>query len=186
MLLASYREKSTRKMKYKFTTLLVLAFMAIANLSLAQGHAKKANVNTEKGIGADLPQFAFELPDGSTLTPSVLAEQPVIVFYFDPDCDHCNKQAKMVSENADQFEGITMIWVSWALSIEDNVNFYKKYFMEMPDKVYIARDIQFSIDQLFGYSEVPSVYVYNKEFKRTASFEAETDTELLVKFAKQP
>ena len=172
-------------MKYKFTTLLVLAFLAIANLSMAQAHEKKPNVNTEKGIGTELPQFAFELPDGSTLTPSVLKKQPVIVFYFDPDCDHCNEQAKLVSENAEKFTGVTMVWVSWALTIEDNVKFYKKYFMEMPDKVFVARDTQFSIDKLFGYSEVPSVYVYDKDWKRTASFEAETDPELLVKFAKQ-
>ena len=172
-------------MKFKFTTFLVLAFMAIAHTSIAQAHEKKPNVNTEKDIGAALPQFAFELPDLSTLTPDVLKEQPVIVFYFDPDCDHCNKQAKMVSENADQFKGITMIWVSWALTIEGNVNFFKKYFMDMPDKVYVARDTQFAFDSWFGYSEVPSIYVYNKDFKRTASFEAETDCELLVKFAKQ-
>ncbi len=172
-------------MKSKYTTLLVLAFMAIASFGFAQAHEKQPNVNTLKDIGADLPQFAFELPDGSTLTPAVLPQQPVIVFYFDPDCDHCNKQAKMVSENPDLFKGITMIWVSWAMEIEYNVNFFKKYFMEMPNKVYMARDTQFSIDTWFGYSEVPSIYVYNKARKRTASFETETDCELLVKFAKE-
>ncbi len=172
-------------MKPKFTALLVLILVAITNMGIAQAHEKKPNVNTQKDIGTTLPPFAFELPDGSTLTPSVLKEQPVIVFYFDPDCDHCNKQAKMISENADLFKGITMVWVSWAMTIEDNVNFYKKYFMNMSNKVYIARDTKFSFDTLFGYSEVPSIYIYNRERKRSASFEAETDPELLVKFAKQ-
>lgn len=171
-------------MKYTYPFLLLIALVGFSTFSFAQDSKHVPNLNTEKGIGTELPQFAFELPDGSTLTPDVMPEQPVIVFYFDPDCDHCNKQAKLVMEQPEFFEGVTLVWVSWAMKVEDNVKFFQKYFMDMPDKVYIARDVQFSIDQLFGYSEVPSIYVYDKTWKRTASFAAETDPEILLKHAK--
>lgn len=169
-------------MKYKITTLLLL--MAFGLSTLAFGQDKKPNVNTQEGIGAPLPEFAFQLPDKSWLTPAVLPEnQPVIVFYFDPFCEHCNLEAGWVKENADLFKGITLIWVSWAEKVEDNVDFFKKYFMEMPTKVYVAQDVNYKIDDYFGYSEVPSIYVYNAARARTASFKAEVEPEILVKFA---
>lgn len=171
-------------MKFKFTTLLILALFAFSSTSFAQ-HEKKPNVNTETGIGDALPDFNFELPDGTWLNQGVLTEnQPVIVFYFDPTCEHCQKEAGWVRDQPESFEGITMIWVSWAEKVEDNVNFYKEYFMGVQSKVYIARDSNYKIDDYFGYSEVPSTYVYNAGWKRTASFNAETEPEILVKFAK--
>jgi len=171
-------------MKYTYPFLLLIALVGFSGFAFTQSNKHVPNLNTEKGIGTELPQFSFELPDGTTLTQAVLEKQPVIVFYFDPDCDHCNKQAKMVKEQAEKFEGVTQIWVSWAMEVEANVKFFQKYFMEMPDKVFVARDIQFSIDQLFGYSEVPSIYVYDQEWKRSASFAAETDPDILMKYAK--
>lgn len=176
-------DRYLRNMKYTITTLLMLLAFGFAGSLSAQAH--KANVNTQEGIGTPLPEFAFELPDKSWLTPSVLPEnQPIVVFYFDPFCEHCNLEAEWVQNNAQLFKGITLIWVSWAEKVEDNVAFYKKYFMEMPTKVYVARDTKYKIDDYFGYSEVPSIYVYNAARLRTASFKAETKPEILIKFAK--
>ncbi len=171
-------------MKTKTTALLLLILVAFVGGLQAQD--KKKNFNTGDGVGDALPDFAFELPDQSWVTPAVLPEnQPVIVFYFDPFCEHCNEEAEMIKENAAMFEGITMIWVSWAENVMDNVDFYKKYFMEVPGKVYVAQDSKYSIDDYFGYSEVPSIYVYNAGRTRTATFRAETDPEILVNFTKK-
>lgn len=171
-------------MKTKFNLFLILVLLGFAGQLQAQ--EKKKNFNTEEGVGNALPQFAFEAADGSWVTPDVLpANQPVIVVYFDPFCEHCNEEAAMIKEKAELFEGITMIWVSWAESVKDNYDFFEKHLRDNPAKVFVVRDTKFEIDNYFGYSEVPSMYVYNAEWKRTATFRAETDPEILVSFTKK-
>lgn len=170
-------------MKYRFTTLIFFLGMLLS-FNLHAQDEKKANVNTNEKIGEALTDFSFEIPTGKRLTKENLpADQPVIFFYFDPDCDHCNKQAAMLKEKPHLFEGVTLVWVSWAETHQLNIDFAKKYFMNMGTEVYVVKDVDYAIDTYFGYSEVPSIYVYNREWKRTASFKAETFPEILVKFA---
>lgn len=170
-------------MKYRLTALLFLMGLLFSSTLMAQ-EEKKKNVNTMEGVGTALPAFSFELPNGKQLTPEDLPkDQPVVVFYFDPDCDHCNEQARLISEKPHLFEGVTLIWVSWAENHDLNIAFGKKYFMELGTRLYMVRDTKYAIDTYFGYSEVPSIYVYNRKGLRTATFRTETFPEILVKFA---
>lgn len=154
-------------------------------LALSFGYAHAQSTNTNVGIGDPLPDFKFEKTDGTWITKGDLpADQPVIVFYFDPFCDHCQKEAGWITENQDLFKGITLLWASWG-EMKDIVEFPKKYLPGVGGDLYITRDTEFAFDNYFGYSEIPSVYVYNKEWARTASFNAETKPEILVKFARQ-
>ena len=82
-------------MKKTYSSLLLVLLLAIGFSVQAQDHEK--NVNTGDGVGKALPAFDFEMPNGDRLTPEKLpAAQPVIVFYFDPFCDHCIAQAKII------------------------------------------------------------------------------------------
>jgi len=54
--------------------------------------------------------------------------------------------------------------------------------MTPDEKVYILQDKQFLFDGYFGYSEIPSIYVYNQQWQRVKAFNKETPADVLLRF----
>lgn len=116
-----------------------------------------------------LPEFSFSNNRNQKITPASLPiGQPVVVFYFDPFCDHCKEQAKIVGQDAAKFGKTTFVWVGLG-EMEDNETFKKEYLKSFP-QAFVCKDTDFKFDSWFGYSEVLSVFIYNKERKLTAQF----------------
>lgn len=164
--------------------LLSFAFLLCFGMLFAQDqHTSKGNTN--EGIGTLMPNFKFYDMSNKPVTPASLPlGAPAIFFYFDPDCDHCQLIATWITQQKALFKGITLVLVSWA-EVEDIKAFPGKYLAGFPGNLFITKDSDYQIDKWFGYSETPSLYVYNARWKRTASFKDETKPEILVKFAKQ-
>jgi peroxiredoxin len=162
----------------------ILALLFSVTLASAQGeHVSKGNTN--EGIGTAIPDFKFYDALGKPVTKASLAVgKPVIFFYFDPDCDHCQLISKSIVEQKSLFRGITFVLVSWA-EVDAIKAFAPKYLAGYTYPMWITKDKDYMIDKWFGYSETPSLYVYNAKWKRTASFKDEVRPEILVKFAKQ-
>ena len=164
----------------KLLLLLVLAISA--QFVVAQSTPGQ---NTNVGIGKLMTDFHFKDIKGEDFSPRNLPlGEPVIVLYFDPDCDHCQMQSKWITEQKELFKGISLVFVSWA-EMDDLKAFPGKHLPGITGNVFITKDDQYKIDEYFGYSEVLSIYVYNSKWVRTASFKGETKPEILVKFAKQ-
>jgi peroxiredoxin len=168
-------------MKY-FVLLFGLLFTATFGFAQTE-HVSKGNTN--EGIGTLIPAFKFYDVEGKPVTPLTLpGGKPVIFFYFDPDCDHCQLISKMINEQQALFKGITLVLISWA-EVDQIKAFPAKHLPDYKNTLFITKDSDYQIDKWFGYSETPSIYVYNAQWKRTASFKDETKPEILVKFAKQ-
>ncbi|MCB9231737.1 MAG: hypothetical protein H6581_08740 [Bacteroidia bacterium] len=176
-------------MKKNFTKLSLLALALLLMIAPAvngQAHETPKAVTVE-GDMAPLPAFAFANLDGTQLTPEALPQNmPVIFFYFDPDCEHCQQEAKWVAEaigpgeKGDKFTGISLVWVSWG-EMDAIQNFKDTFFAGVKhDNLIFCKDTEYMIDEYFGYSEVPSIYVYNNKWLRTASFKNETHPTILI------
>jgi peroxiredoxin len=141
----------------KTTFLIFLAFLSLAgNLVVAQ----------------DLPKFSFYDANKKAFTQANLkVGQPVVVVYFDPDCDHCNKQAQLIQAEVSKFANAQMVWVAFPAAIEAITAFGKKYFpTQFGKNFFFLRDNDYTFDRSFGYSEAPSIYVYNKSRKQVKSY----------------
>lgn len=141
----------------KTTFLIFLAFLSFAgNLVVAQ----------------DLPKFSFYDAAKKVFTQANLKPgQPLVVVYFDPDCDHCNKQAQLIQAEVSKFANAQMVWVAFPASIEAITAFGKKYFpAQFGKSFFFLRDNDYTFDRSFGYSEAPSIYVYNKSRKLVKSY----------------
>jgi hypothetical protein len=165
---------------------IVLFFALLLTVSTAfaqETHVSKGNTN--EGIGTLMPAFKFYDVNNKPVTPASLPfGKPSIFFYFDPDCDHCQLISKWIVEQKALFKGITLVLVSWAEM--DAIKAYPaQYLPGLTNPVFVTKDKDYMIDKWFGYSETPSIYVYNNKGKRTASFKDEVRPEILVKFAKQ-
>jgi peroxiredoxin len=167
----------------------ILFFALLFSVSLAVAQAQPeqhvSKGNTNEAIGSLIPDFTFYDMAGKPVTRlNLVPNKPTIFFYFDPDCDHCQYIATGIQTHKDLFKGITMVLVSWA-EVEQIKAFPAKYLAGYPGTLLVTKDKDYKIDKWFGYSETPSIYVYNKQYKRTASFKDEVGPEILVKFAKQ-
>ncbi|MEM6267960.1 MAG: hypothetical protein AAF998_00915 [Bacteroidota bacterium] len=148
----------------------------------AQDHPKG---NTKENLGQALPPFDFQGVDENRVTPSSLpTDRPVVVFYFDPFCDHCQKEAGWINDNAKLFKDITLLWVAYG-ELKDIAAFPGEYIPDVTGKMIFANDDKYQFDNYFGYSTVPSIYVYNRKHERTASFHEETLPTTLLRFALQ-
>ena len=166
-----------------FFALFCAVIVAQAQTTQQPEHVSKGNTN--EGIGTLIPDFRFYDMDNKPVTRlSLVPNVPTIFFYFDPDCDHCQLISTMITTHKELFKGMTLVLVSWA-EVDAIKAFPAKYFVGYPGTLIVTKDTEYKIDKWFGYSETPSIYVYNKTYKRTASFKDEVEAEILVKFAKQ-
>jgi cytochrome oxidase Cu insertion factor (SCO1/SenC/PrrC family) len=119
-----------------------------------------------------LPKFAFYETGNKAFTNARLkAGVPVVVVYFDPDCDHCNKQAQMIKAEVSKFNNVQMVWVAFPADLEAINAFGKKYFpAQFGKSFFFLRDNDYTFDKAFGYSEAPSIYIYNKTGKLVKSY----------------
>ncbi len=129
-----------------------------------------------------LPEFQFTDLQGNIFSYAQLqADLPTIVFFFDPYCDHCQQQATWIKEAKNKFAEIQQVWVTTE-SAEPAKEFQEKYLGDGWNHAYILLDKQFLFDGYFGYSEIPSIYVYNKDGQRVKAFNKETPAEVLLRF----
>ena len=138
---------------------------------------------------ADLPVFTFQSVLGTTVTRETLVKtKPVIVIFFDPNCDHCQQQSTWIAGAIEKFANINLLFVTWE-NKEETIKFAEKYFGAVKTKVApgmlnFSLDTQYKIDKWFGNSPVPSIHIYGKDWKHTQSFFNETAIEELLKWAK--
>lgn len=114
------------------------------------------------------PRFLLYTLEGKPFTDKDLppAARGRIVMFFDPYCDHCQHQARLLRENPAALKGIQLIWVSTETA-EALRNFQETYLKGLPD-THVLRDKDFKFDSFFGYSIAPTLYVYDKSGKLKA------------------
>jgi thiol-disulfide isomerase/thioredoxin len=131
------------------------------------------------GFGQSLPDFSFMTSEGILLNKASLKQdQPVIVIYFDSYCEPCIKQAEAIKKSSVKFTNTTIIWASWA-EIEDLKAFKAAYFSNS-NSIIAVKDVNFMFDRWFGYSESPTIFVYNSTWNLSAKFVKETSAEDLL------
>lgn len=133
--------------------------------------------------GQSLPDFSFMTSEGIELNKASLKlGKPVIVIYFDPYLEPCIKQAETIKKSLGKFANTTMIWVSSA-EIADLKEFKAAYFPNSKTLI-AAKDVNFKFDTWFGYSEAPTIFVYNATWNLNSKFVKQTSAEDLLSALK--
>ncbi|MDA0193908.1 MAG: thioredoxin family protein [Bacteroidetes bacterium] len=139
------------------------------------------NVNAQKKLPDSLPDFNFPGVGVDSVKNSFFGKgRPLIVFYFDPTCSHCEKQAQWISESIEGFEGVDLLWLAW--EINDAIPVFKEhYFSQASDNLYFAIDPNYSFDGIFGFSEIPTVFIFDGKNNLMRKFKGEIKAERLLK-----
>lgn len=155
--------------------ILLYAFIAFCGVFSASAQTKDK-----------LPQFVFDDLQGKPFGYANIAKGiPTVVFFFDPYCEHCAKEAKWIRDMEDSFTNINLVWVTTEEVAGIN-KFKSEHFNgTVLTKLYFLKDSKYRFDGFFPYSVAPTVHVYNKNGKYIKSFDKETLPIEILKASKQ-
>jgi len=61
-----------------------------------------------------IPPFTIQLTDSSNFSKKDLPKKtPVVIIYFNPECGHCQDEAKELAKNMDKFKKIFFLMVTY-------------------------------------------------------------------------
>ncbi len=130
---------------------------------------------------SQLPAFRFtDAQTGQPLTEASLRRGlNTVVLFFDPDCDHCQQQAEWIADAAGQFKNTQFLWISTAPAARV-VAFAQQYFTGTALPMRWALDTEYKVDDYFGYSTVPSLYIFGTSGRLKQTYRNEVAAELIL------
>lgn len=163
--------------KHRFLSPFLLIFIAF----FANARAQNA---PDDRIGSSVPIFSFPNIEGKTVTHYDLAlGKSVIVFYYDPDCDHCQQEAVWIKERIADFENMTLVFVAFAEI--DAIKTYKNNFLGGGStNMIFLRDPEYKFDKIFGYSEVPTIHIFDSKWIKKKVFRNEVAVDEILNVLK--
>ncbi|WP_161888883.1 TlpA family protein disulfide reductase [Pontibacter russatus] len=127
----------------------------------------------------ELPKLPLTTLDGNKLMVNELEGSTVLVL-FQPDCDHCQREAAQIRENIAAFDDYQIYFISDA-SLPQLDQFAQTYKLADQRDVYFAQTTINDILNEVGPIETPSLFVYSPEGRLVKSFIGETPIEEILK-----
>jgi hypothetical protein len=107
--------------------------------------------------------------------------QPSVIFFFHPDCEHCSYEARAIKKELAAFGEAQLIWVSTADTTSVGQFAQDQKLAGLPN-VHWMSDTARVFDEVFGPSSVPSVWIYNPKGQLTKHYKGETKPAALLKY----
>jgi thioredoxin-related protein len=160
------------KITRAFLTRGLICFLAIAMFSLA-------------AYSQSLPPFKMFRSDKTIFSAAELPKtKPVILIYFDPDCDHCQKLMKELFQKIDAFKSAEIIMVTFK-PIEEVVAFEKQNNIQSHTNIVVGTEgTTFYVRNYYGLVTMPFTALYDKNGNLKYSYRKETFVDDLLKRLK--
>jgi hypothetical protein len=127
----------------------------------------------------EIPDLWMNLEDGSKQLASTLRGKTVL-FLFQPDCDHCQREAVDIARYIDRFSDYQLYFISSA-PLPEVLKFAKDYKLKQYPNIHWGTTTVQNILSTYGPIEAPSLYLYSNEGKLIESFVGEIAVEVIVK-----
>ncbi len=130
------------------------------------GYAFVKKVDDKQTVQASiqsLPAFSYqELSGGEFTNEDLDSEKPVILIYFNTECDYCQHEAAQISSSASLFKDSELLLISNESpdKIKEFVNTYK---LPNNDYIHILQDSGASFATTFDVSSIPFSAIYDKD-----------------------
>ena len=159
------------------------AFVFLALLCMAACSSnKKENVSTveEAPERNELPPLQVTLVTGERVMVNSLPGNTILIFY-NPDCDHCQREAKAISGQLEAFKNYSLYFIAPG-AMEEMNRFASAYGLSGFSNVRFAQTEVADVIRLMGPFPTPSLYIYSSGKRLVKKFSGETDVDEIVKF----
>lgn len=156
----------------------IYAFILLAVLS-----CKNENTELIQKI-KNMPSFNVLELDSTTIfnTSQLTNGKSTIIIYFDPDCETCQQETNLIKSNIDLLSATNILMLS-IRNTSRLKEFVAEYNINHYPNIKVAKDIKYSMLNIFKLQSIPSSIFYdkNKIIQKIyeGSFSKEEMTEIL-------
>ncbi len=118
-----------------------------------------------------IPAFKLlAVPDSIEFANQYLKKNsPVVLIFFNPDCDHCQSETKELLAYKEELKQIQILMVSSA-HYREIKDFYEIYQLALMPNVKVAQDINLKLGLVFKIRTYPSLFVYDQKGNLAKAF----------------
>ena len=130
---------------------------------------------------ATMPPFTYQnIAGGLFSNANLLPATPTIFVYFNSDCEFCNQEAAMISENLAKFRSVQLVFVSFEKPAAI-AQFAKKHKLTAHANLTFVADTKASFATTFDVKSLPCLVLYDKNQHLIEKLKGQTKTETLLK-----
>ena len=158
----------------KQTLLLVLLMSSLFSCQLKRNHQYLSTVSR-------IPNFQMQLLDSASIfqTATIRTGEPILIFYFRPDCPYCRRQTKELIANIKQLKNVHLYMISGAAL--DAIRQYSSQFrLGQFGNIVIGKDYQYSFVDLYQPGVIPFLAIYNGKKQLLKIYHGEIPVQKLV------
>lgn len=126
------------------------------------------------------PTMFITLTNGSGVNLRELKGKKVLIF-FQPDCDHCQREAQGIQKNLAGFASTTLYFITSA-PMNEIQKFAEDYKLGNEPNVHFAFTPARDVFDNYGPISTPSIYIYSEEKRLVKSFNGEVEVEKVLKY----
>lgn len=153
---------------------LVLTIMLLSCSGPSKNKVTEELVSTTTN---DLPKMTVLTPDRTHINLSQLKGKAILIL-FQPDCDHCQREAKEIRQHLDEFKDYSLYFIS-SDQLPSIEAFGKSYDLLGHGNVKFASTTVDDVIKNFGPIPAPSVYIYSDQ-KLVKKFNGEVAIETIL------
>lgn len=131
-----------------------------------------------------LTQFSFPTTKGNIYTQEQLRDKDYTIFvYFNSECEHCQYEAKQISENLLEFQKAQLLFISFE-PMDKIKTFALQYHLDGKEKVTFLQDAKGDFSEKFDVNGIPYILIYNPNRDLVQKYKGEVKIEALLKHLK--
>ena len=136
---------------------------------------------SQETVAQSIPPFKIMLSDNKIFKGSDVPKgKPMVLIYFDPECDHCQKLMDELFKNIDNFKRAEIVMVTYKPVIELTA-FEKKYNTQKYTNIKVGTEgTAFYLRKYYGLVIMPFTALYDKEGNLNYSYKSGTPVPDLV------
>jgi peroxiredoxin len=128
-----------------------------------------------------LPNMMVTGIDAKPFNTQSLKGKKTILILFQPDCEHCQSEARQIAERLMKFKGYNLYFISSA-ALKDIQKFSIDYKLSGYPNIHFARTEVQSIIDSFGPIPAPSLFIYSEKGELANKFEGEMEIDVVTKY----
>lgn len=110
------------------------------------------------------------------------SNQPTIIIYFHPECEHCQYEASEIGKQPEQFKKINTILITPDDSTQRVEAFAVRYHLWEVDNLTILMDRNHKFRYHFGTAVFPSAFIYGADKKLLKMYKGEIKISTILKW----
>lgn len=164
----------------KGSLLIILVLVGSAFSCYSPSAKKKSGSDVSRIVENDLPDIRIKLLNQSEVDLKNLTGKVVLIF-FQPDCDHCQREALQIGQNIAAFKNATLYFISSDVA-EKIERFSTEYNLNQERNVFFGHTSTESVLKNLGPIATPSIYIYSADQRLIKAFNGEVAISEVFKY----